>query len=212
MGNFIPYLKGNELLTEAFKFIINNNTGAYNPYHSNFHLIDVFTTSMELANLFDLSDKDRTELGLATLFHDYNHSGGKLLKDSENITLAIMGLTVFLTGKKEMMMKMGVDEFIVEELINITEYPHTREPINPKEKIILDADLLQCYNNNWFLNVIIGFYQKENKENIPMKRIIESQISFIKKTRYYTDHAKYIQSKEQDKMLEKLYFLLDIYK
>lgn len=211
MTNFITYLQENVLLTRAFIYILEHNKGGYNPYHSNFHLLDVFTTSMEIANTYDnLTDKDRLEIGLATLFHDFNHSGGKFSKDVDNITLAIIGLTEFIELNKKDVESFGVDEFVIEELINITEFPHQKEPETLKQMIIRDADMIQCYNRNWFLNVITGALMKEKGMNI--KDAIDTQIKYLKNIQYYTNHAKYIHNREQEKMLENLYYLANIYK
>jgi hypothetical protein len=211
MTNFITYLQDNVLLARAFKYIIDYNKGAYNPYHSTFHLLDVFTTSMEIANTYDtLTEKDRLEIGLAALFHDFNHSGGKYKRDADNITLAIIGLTEFFSWNDMLVKDMGVDEFVVEELINITEFPHQREPETIKQKIIRDSDMIQCYNKNWFLNVITGFQQREI--GLTIQEGIQNQIKYLKNIQYYTDHAKYIHNKEKDKMLENLYYIADLYK
>ena len=211
MTNFRTYLQQYELLSRAFKYIIDNNKGAYNPYHNNFHLIDVFTTSMEIANTYDtLTDKDIIELGVAALFHDFNHSAGKLKRDSDNISLAIIGLVDFFVKNEKSVEDSGIDELEVEVLIGITEFPHTREPYTLKEEIIRDADMIQCYNRNWFLNVITGFLQRE--VGLSIEEAIQNQIKFIQKVEYYTDHAKYIHEKEKEKMLENLYYLASIYK
>ena len=211
MTNFITYLQEHPIFSAAYKYILENNKGAFNPYHNNFHLIDVFTTSMEIANTYDtLTDKDIIELGLAALFHDFNHSAGKLKKDMYNIAFAISGLEDFLMTHKELVVDSKIDEFQIEELINITEYPHTREPHNLKEKIITDSDMIQCYNRNWFLNVITGFLQKE--VGLTIKEAIQNQIKYIQNIKYYTDHAKYIHSKEQEKMLQNLNYLAYLYK
>lgn len=211
MTNFITYLQENILFSRAFKYILQFNKGGYNPYHSNFHLIDVFTTCMEIANTYDtLTEKDRIELGLAALFHDFNHSGGKFSRDSDNITLAIVGLTEFIEWNKHDVKDLGIDEFIIEELINVTEYPHKKDAETLKQRILRDSDMIQCYNRNWFLNVITGFLMKEIGMNI--KDSIDTQIKYIKNIRYYTDHAKYLHTKEKDKMLNNLEYLKDIYK
>ena len=211
MTNFITYLQDHALLSTAFKYIIDNNKGAYNPYHSNFHLIDVFTTSMEIANTYDtLTEKEILELGIASLFHDFNHSAGKLKKDSDNISLAIIGLVDFFVKNENLIKEYNVDELEIEVLIGITEYPHTREPYTLKEQIIRDADMIQCYNRNWFLNVITGFLQREI--GLSIQDSIQNQIKFIQNIQYHTDHAKYIHGREQEKMLQNLYYLASIYK
>jgi hypothetical protein len=166
---------------------------------------------MEIANTYDtLTEKDRVELGLAALFHDFNHSGGKFSRDSDNITLAIVGLTEFIEWNRLDVQSQGIDEFVVEELINITEFPHTREPETVKQKIIRDSDMIQCYNRNWFLNVITGALMREKGMNI--KDAIQVQIKYLKNIQYYTDHANHIHQKEKDNMLKNLEYLESIYK
>jgi hypothetical protein len=70
--------------------------------------------------------------------------------------------------------------------------------------------MVQCYNKNWFLNVITGYFMKES--NISIQEAIKNQIKYIQNIKYYTSHAKYIHSKDQEKMLENLYYLDSIYK
>ncbi len=210
MSNFVSYLKEYHPLSLAFKYVIDNNEGAYNPYHNTFHLLDVFLTSMQISNTSDgLEDKDIIEIGLAALFHDFNHSAGKL-NDNDNINLAINGLNDFLLKNKELVKSYNIDEFKIEELILITEFPHKSEPKCIKEKIIRDSDMIQCYNKNWFSNIITGFFMKESNKTI--QEAIESQIRYIQNIKYYTSHAKYIHKKEQEKMFENLYYLANIYK
>ena len=211
MTNFITYLQQYPLLSSAFKYVIDNNKGAYNPYHSNFHLIDVFTTSMEISNTYDvLTEKDIIEIGIATLFHDFNHSAGKMSKDSDNISLAIIGLVDFFMKNESRIKEYGIDELEIEVLIGITEYPHIRELYTIKEMIVRDSDMIQCYNRNWFLNVITGFLQREI--GLTIQDSIQTQIKFIQNIEYYTEHAKYIHGREQEKILQSLYYLANIYK
>jgi hypothetical protein len=212
MTSFVKYLENNELLANAFKFIIENNKGAYNPYHSTFHLLDVFTTSMEIAKVSypTLSETDKIELGIAALFHDFDHSGGEFKDDIDNIELALLGLVKFMINNSDTAKKYNINTINIMELIQITEFPHKKEVILPTQMILRDADTIQCYNKNWFLNVITGFQQREL--GLSISKGIENQIKFIENVKYCTSHAKYIHSREQEEMLKNLYFLASIYK
>jgi hypothetical protein len=83
---------------EAKTYILENNL-VENDYHNNEHMINVFNNSMSLFNHYKdeykLPPYHKLLLGLAALFHDFDHSGGRL-KDSENIELALVALKEFL--------------------------------------------------------------------------------------------------------------------
>ena len=83
---------------EAKTYILENNI-VENDYHNNEHMINVFNNAMTLfehyKDEYELSLYDKLILGLAALFHDFNHSGGRL-KDSENIELALVSLKEFI--------------------------------------------------------------------------------------------------------------------
>lgn len=80
------------------KYITENND-TENYYHNNKHMLDVFNNSMMLFDQYkkeyELKTLDKICLGLAALFHDYKHSGGKL-KDDENIEIALDELKKYL--------------------------------------------------------------------------------------------------------------------
>lgn len=207
MISFTDYLKKYELFSLSFKYIISENRGAYNPYHSTFHLLDVFQKCMEMSTDYNLYEKDILELGVAALFHDFNHSGGKL-KDYENIELAIRGFNDFYD--KNIDKFKSLEKGNIEELIKVTEYPHIREPNNIKEMILIDSDMIQCYNKNWFLNVITGFLMKEI--GLSIEDAINNQIRYIQGVHYYTEYANSIHTQEKNKMLNNLNYFKNIYK
>lgn len=207
MISFIDYFKKHELFSIAFKYIILKNKGAYNPYHNIFHLLDVFTKCMEISLLYnELNENDILELGIAALFHDFNHSGGKL-KDFENIELSISGFNDFYIKNEKEFKKLNKNN--IEELIKITEYPHKRNPNNLKEMIIIDSDMIQCYNKNWFLNIITGFLMKEVGLNL--KDSINTQIKYVENVRYYTLYANELHNKNKNNLLENLNYFKNIY-
>jgi hypothetical protein len=67
-----------EILDKAYAYVMLNNK-ATNAYHNNEHILMVFRNSMMLFDMYrkeyELKSTDRNELGLAALFHDFNHSG-----------------------------------------------------------------------------------------------------------------------------------------
>lgn len=210
MTDFSYYLKDQKIFSCALKYIINNNVSAYNPYHSTFHLLDVFTKSIEISDTYDeLSEIDKIEIGLAALFHDFNHSGGKL-KDYENIELSLNGFHDFYLFNYYTFKELKINYDNIVELIKCTEFPHKSEPKNLKEMIIRDSDLIQCYNKNWFLNVIMGFFI--NEMNIDINTAIENQIKYINSVSYYTEHSKSIHDSEKETMLKNLNYFKEIYK
>ena len=88
MSHYLDKIKRFPGLEKAFTYLLENNTSSH-PYHNTRHCINVFNTAIDIADdLCELDDNDITSLGLACLFHDFNHSGGKL-KDRENIEIAL---------------------------------------------------------------------------------------------------------------------------
>lgn len=104
------------------KEYLSMNNQSDNPYHNNEHMIAVFNNCILLfdiyKNEYKLSTNDKLHLGIAALFHDFNHSGGKLT-DSENIEIAINEVESYL---KSINMSDILND--VKTLIEATEYPH----------------------------------------------------------------------------------------
>lgn len=207
MTEILSFIDKNEILSLALKFVLENNTAKDNPYHNNHHLLGVFRSAMKLT-IGHLETKDITEIGLAALFHDFNHSGGKLT-DTENIKLAITELSVFHINNVQLFTDKGIDVGNSYVLMNITEYPHKREPETIQEKIIRYSDMLQYYDENWFLNVVMGFLNKE--VGLSIKDSIENQIKFVNNVKFYTEGDLYIRSESQNQILRELDFYSKIF-
>ena len=94
----IEIIRFSPLLQRAFKYIIENSTSNNLPYHNINHLLTVLKYTDYIAEGELVYYDQRTPLHLAALFHDVNHSGGKL-KDCDNILLAITSFKEF--AKKE---------------------------------------------------------------------------------------------------------------
>ena len=206
MTEILSSIDKNEILSLALKYILENNKGSINPYHNNYHLLNVFRSSMKLS--IHLENKIITEIGLAALFHDFNHSGGKLT-DNENIKLAISGLSDFHIDNSQLFIDKDIDVENSYVLIDITEFPHKREPETIQEQIIRDSDMLQCYDKDWFLNVVMGFLYKE--VGLTIKDSIKNQTNFVNNVKFYTEGALYIRSETQNQILRELDFYSKIF-
>ena len=109
------------VFSSAKRFIEKHNKSE-NVYHNNNHMLYVFDNAMLLFSHYEADEKLNSEnkliLGLAALFHDFKHSGGKLT-DGENIQLSLEGMATFL-GEENL--SNYFDD--ISEIIKVTEFPH----------------------------------------------------------------------------------------
>jgi len=180
-----------KVFDEARDYIIENNKGVDNPYHNNKHIFFVFTMSMKLFDIYrqehDLKSEDRICLGLAALFHDFNHSGGKL-KDNENIELAIEGLNDFLLYED----RIDINKII--SIIKATEFPHKQMDLNMLQKIIRDADTMGGISDNWF--DIVTSLASELKKNLI--DFIPIQLGFLNNIKFNTSYCNNLLEDRRD--------------
>ena len=126
-----------KIFPHAYIWMCQHNKSDSNPYHNNKHALFVFTNAMNIFDVYrkeyGLKSTDKINLGLATIFHDFNHSGGKL-KDDSNIQLALEGLHEYL--QQEDMLDKYED---IKSILESTEFPHKDMELNILQKIIRDA-------------------------------------------------------------------------
>lgn len=178
----IEIIKYNTLLQNAFKYIVENSTSNYLPYHNLNHLLTVLKYTDLIAHGEEIYYDQRTPLHLAALFHDVNHSGGKA-KDDVNIYMAKDAFTHFALNA-------NLDKKLihcVNDLIGVTEFPYTtpNSNITPMEKIIRDADMMQQFEYNWIGQTTLGLALENNtpiKDFIPKQRHFLESIIFLTKT------------------------------
>ena len=185
------------IFDDAKKYIDKNNY-TENHYHNNKHMLDVFKNSMllfdEYKDEYELDSVDEVCLGLASLFHDYNHSGGKL-KDDENIEIALGELKKYLSiiGKIDLYNN-------IKKIIKATEFPHKDIELDILQKIIRDADIMNGAVNGW-ISVVKSLAKEYNKS---LKDFIPTQIKFIENLKFNTDYCNELLKNNKDEIIEKL--------
>lgn len=147
------YLDTFNLPKDFNEYVTNpNNNPSQHPYHNSQHCYTVAINSIVASEYYKLSDKDTLELVIASIFHDWGHSGGAF-SESENIETAVIAYS-----STSAMFQAYLDHQSIIRLIRATQYPHI-PMFEIKEQIIQDADLLQYMHDdalNW-----IEAYNKE---------------------------------------------------
>ena len=165
-----------------WKILFEKNKSNDLPYHNLFHTQCVLIYSYLISDSLKISKEEIRKILVAAIFHDFNHSGGKLTDDL-NVKEAISCL---LKYSKE-------DNNTNKDIINIikaTQYPYvvSESDLTIGQKIIRDADLLQMVEPNSLNQVIRGLLIHELK--VPYEKLKETQLNFIKGVKFYTDYAK----------------------
>jgi len=205
MIHYLDKIKQHTLLEKSFNYIIENNQSVNLPYHNTRHLVKVFDTALDIASLSDLTDSEIVELGIACLFHDFNHSGGKLT-DSENIDIAIKEFLLFFESNEKLFEWINATNII--DMIHSTEFPKKREPITLQQRIIMDSDLIQCYDVDWFLFAIKGL---SSERGVDVSRSLQDQTNFINNVTYYTKFAQNLHKEQKEGYLKRLEYLKTIF-
>lgn len=118
------------------------------PYHNKYHTYCMVANCYEGARHMGVASPK--PLLAAALYHDANHSAGKL-SDDLNIQEALR----FLEEAHEAAGRHGLamsDEDYQEtiDVLKITKYPYDADPATMLQKIIRDADLMQVYERDPF--------------------------------------------------------------
>lgn len=165
------YLNKYELMP-AYLYVETYNTAKDVPYHNWYHTLCVFKHCMLMGDAAALLRADMTRLGLAALFHDFNHLAIGA-PDDENIDCALVGFDDF--SRVSQYYKIDNPER-VKDLIRITQYPFVEDPRNVSEQIIRDADLLQFTEPNW-LEQLLGL-RAEIAKNSSIFEFVDGCIKF----------------------------------
>lgn len=195
MINFVSQTEANLYLakhglTAAAAYVAEHNPSNDIPYHNQAHLFTVTKWCGRLAGMLGLSVEEERPLILAAIFHDFDHSGGKL-EDSENIERAVAGLNKFC----DIHFVSNSTRDAATQIIRVTEYPFIHEPQTTAQKIIRDADLLQSIEPN-FEEVLVEGLRKELEVKFQRKlsrsEFCEKQVEFLQGVKFYTTQAEVI--------------------
>lgn len=186
---------------------------AVNPYHNNLHALCVFYNAMKIID--DINEKQTVisweqarVLGIACLFHDCGHDGGKFnLCDEDNVKIAIKKAQEYLNEYDD---SKSFDA--VKILIEATEFPYKLEPFNILEEIIRDADLMMIFEPNLIYQMVCGIWKEYiQKGNFcELDEVIEWCIGFYSDVNYYTNYAKRMKETKLSYSIEKLEKLINI--
>jgi len=205
----IEIIRYNPLLQKALKFIMEKSTSNYLPYHNLNHLLTVLKYSDLIAHGEEVYYDQSTPLHLAALFHDVNHSGGKL-KDSENIKNAEKAFEEFAKIYLNLGGGHTKEEFDiyaqVTHLIRVTEYPYVKahSALTPMEKIIRDADMMQAFEYNWISQTTLGLAAESG---MTIKEFIPKQRHFLEDIQFLTDTGKRLKKEKWSKIMNEFRIL-----
>lgn len=203
MKNIYDIIVHNDLLRDAFKYIVSKNKSNLAPYHNFNHMMLV---TQQIYNGFQNSNEKLPywNLLLAGMFHDMNHTmGGET--DEINVKLACMALKDWwkYSGSKIDISFMEVD---INEIINIikaTQYPYVinDEDLTRPQQLIRDCDLLIVMQSNWFQN-LLGLNDEMSVNDINL--VLSKSIDFYNNVTMRTDWAKEIHEKEWPIFMDRL--------
>ncbi len=192
------------VLKKGFNHLIKNSTSNNLSYHNLNHILTVVKYCyliMRYDNKY--SDYQFECVLLAALFHDANHSGGKL-SDAENVQIAKEFAREFY---KDYYMHGGKKE--IDEIIDATQYPYIIEydKLNNLQKIIRDADLMQIYEPDWVYQYAYGLSQEMNTD---LKDIPAKAKTFFSTIKFQTEFGKKMQREKWGHVMQKLEILESI--
>lgn len=173
MNEIFEICKEDATLKSALSYVIMNNNGNVNPYHNFEHTTNVFLYCYEGSEYHSVPKKERLNLLISALFHDFNHSGGKM-KDSININNAKLGVESWSKEHSDS----NIDLEQIYALIEITEFPYnvSSNSLNLQQQILRDSDMGSIFTDNWFQTIMLGLSSESNTE---LTDFIDQQLNFM---------------------------------
>jgi hypothetical protein len=196
MVSFTHILAKFDYLQKAFKFVINNNNSNSAPYHNLNHLMTVTLGTYRLMKYEDFKENLKMkDMLLAAMFHDFNHSEGKL-SDDKNILEAKKGIRQFIEQEK-----IEADILFIDSILDATQYPYIIESseLNIYQQIIRDADMMQLFENNWIHQCVYGLSQEMNKD---FKEFLQMQKKYLDGAKFNTTMGKQLQAEHWDRLIK----------
>lgn len=201
MTNYLGVIKDYDL-GSYLKIILKENSSNILPYHNFYHILCVSYNAQAIATSLGLFQEEIRLLMLAALFHDFNHSGGKL-PDSENVKNAIASFLEHSSETEE-------DNNFVVEIIKATEYPYVikEDELSLYQKIIRDADLMQVFEKNYLQQNVFGLMQELKFHKLEM--MLDGSLSFWQNCKFHTDYAKKAAMRNMPSIIKDVEFLKEI--
>lgn len=175
-----------------FSIILTKNKSNVIPYHNLKHTLTMMLNAFDIFNhdvydytkLYDTKKCDELRaICIAALFHDFNHSGGTLQSDEDNISLAIDAWNKY-TKEDEYWVK------FIEHLIKGTQYPYINDEPNIYVQILRDADMMQWFEDDFIEHTLMGLNKEMLGKSSLSVKMLEGQLQFMKNAKFYTPFAK----------------------
>ncbi len=175
-ADFIAIVKEYDL-AKLVQVVLKESKSNGLPYHNFYHTQNMVVSAYKIlkdAKKFGLkfffNRTGETQILIAALFHDFNHSGGKY-SDVHNIAQAmnkVRDLEKLMTIPENDAPANYVDFIAI--LISYTEFPYgeyfLEEELTDVTKaaaaILRDADLMQIFTPNYFQQNVMGLYEEFN--------------------------------------------------
>jgi hypothetical protein len=194
-GNLIKY----------FQTIFTQAKNVNHPYHNFRHMMHVTWLCYNSCFFYTerLDKRDRRNLLVAALFHDFDHSGSTG-PDIKNIELALKGFKAHILPEDVPFHNE------IETIIQATEYPYRDESTALALccQIIRDADLSQSLTPAWLQQVIFGLSAEWKKTPV---EVLKSQPNFHNNLKFCTEWARKTWPQDQiNKKIEETTNLIKI--
>jgi len=192
---------------QAWECFLAFNSSGQLPYHNSTHtrfaVEDAFMLGYRRGGIS--SWRDLTKLVLASIAHDYNHSGGRT-SDAENIQQAIHAVKQF--AKPSLSELTPDDEAQIVEAVACTEYDLEKgfvmEPTTPIAMALRDADLCTMFHvwQEEGLTQVHGLFLEINdrrnlhaEEKVTWGGFLLQQAQFLTAAKFYTPTGVELQQK-----------------
>lgn len=195
-------------LRVVFPRFLETNTSNQAPYHNLWHSLCMVKFCNEGADFHGIKDREKTDLLIAALIHDYCHSQGENT-DIQNVRTAI-DRGWYLYEDTDIFYDLEDYDIRVGDIIRATQYPYVipADELDLQQSIIRDADIMQSFENTWFAHTTFGLH-KELK--IDLKEFLPMQVDFMKNAQFNTDWGKQKSLGKKEEFIRKVEMLIDIF-
>jgi len=158
-----------------------------------------------IAKTYTTIDEYIVELLIAAIFHDFNHTGGRLKNDSENVDRAIEAFEKFTSENNSSNIR-------IKNIIRATEFPFKNDELDILQKIIRDADVMQWLEPNYIQHVLIGLNGEFHNSSSVTIELIQNSLDFMKSVEIFTKYAKDQMKQHLPEKIEECEYLIKILK